>query len=445
MAEKTVMADVIENPEAVEPAAPSHTVPGVGGPGVGGPRKAAVAFIFATALMDITAIGIVIPVLPTLVKQFNHGNTAAAAGYVGLFGLIFAAMQLIFSPIIGALSDRFGRRPVLLISIFGLGFDYLLMGVSPNIGWLFVGRLISGVTAASFSTAQAYIADITPPDKRAASFGLMGSAFGVGFILGPVIAAVMAPLGPRAPFFAAAGLALINGLYGFFILPESLPKDRRAPFQVKNANPFGSLRLYASRPQLMGLAGVLFLFYLAQQVLPSTFVLYTSYRYGWGVSTIGVSLALTGAASIVTQMFVVKPFVARFGERGALATGLCCGALGFFVYGSAAQAWQYWLGVPIFAGTGLIGPGMQGMMTRRVGPTEQGRLQGANSGVLAMAGLIGPILFTQIFALSIRGAKAGGGLPGLAVWLAGGFLTMALAVTLSQSKAEPLSADSNAA
>jgi DHA1 family tetracycline resistance protein-like MFS transporter len=405
-----------------------------------GPRKAAVAFIFATALMDITAIGIVIPVLPTLVKQFNHGNTAAAAGYVGLFGLIFAAMQLIFSPVIGALSDRFGRRPVLLISIFGLGFDYLLMGVAPNIGWLFVGRLISGITAASFSTAQAYIADVSPPDKRAANFGLMGAAFGVGFILGPTIAAVLAPLGPRAPFFAAAGLALINGLYGFFILPESLPKDQRAPFEVKNANPFGSLRLYASRPQLMGLAWVLFLFYLAQQVLQSTFVLYTSYRYGWGVSTIGISLALTGAASIVTQMFVVKPFVARFGERGALMTGLCCGALGFLVYGSAAHAWQYWLGVPVFAGSGLIGPGMQGMMTRRVGPKEQGRLQGANSGVLAIAGLIGPILFTQVFAWSIRGAKPGGGLPGLAIWVAGAFLTLALLVTLSQPKAETLTA-----
>jgi DHA1 family tetracycline resistance protein-like MFS transporter len=426
------MADGIETPPAAEPASTSQ-----GGPVVPGRRKAAVAFIFATALMDITAIGIIIPVLPQLIKQFNHGNTAAAAGYVGLFGLIFATMQLIASPIIGGLSDRFGRRPVLLISVFGLGFDYLLMGWAPSIGWLFLGRVISGVTAASFSTAQAYIADITPPDKRAANFGLMGSAFGIGFILGPTIAAVLAPLGPRAPFYGAAALAMVNGLYGLFILPESLPKDRRAPFTIKNANPFGSLRLYASRPQLAGLATVLFLFYLAQQVLQSTFVLYTNYRYGWGVSMMGIALAATGAASIVVQMFVVRPFVKRFGERGALATGLCFGALGFFVYGSAAHPWQYWLGVPIFAGTGLIGPGVQGMMTRRVDATQQGRLQGANSGVLAMAGLIGPILFTQVFAWSIRGARPPGGWPGLAIWLAAGLYVLGLLVTLNQPKAQP--------
>jgi DHA1 family tetracycline resistance protein-like MFS transporter len=205
---------------------------------------------------------------------------------------------------------------------------------------------------------------------------------------------------------------------------------------IKNANPFGSLRLYASRPQLTGLATVLFLFYLAQQVLQSTFVLYTNYRYGWGVSMVSVALVATGVLSILVQVFVVRRFVARFGERGALATGLCCGALGFFVYGSAAHAWQYWFGAPIFAGTGLIGPGVQGMMSRRVDPTQQGRLQGANAGVLAMAGLIGPILFTQVFAWSIRGARPPGGIPGLAIWVAGSLYIVGLLVTLRQPKAQ---------
>ncbi len=396
-------------------------------------RQAALAFIFVTALLDIVAIGIIIPVLPKLVVQFAHSSVRGAQIY-GLFGAAFAVMQLFCSPIQGALSDRFGRRPVLLTSIFGLGCDYVLMALSPNLVWLFVGRLISGATAASFSTANAYIADITPPEKRAAAFGMMGAAFGVGFILGPLLGGVLGQFNPRWPFWAAAGLALVNGLYGLFVLPESLPKDRRSPFRIKNANPLGSLSLYRSHPQLPQFATVLFLFYLSHQALQSTFVLYVGQRYHWGPDMVGMSLAATGLGSIVVQAGVVRPFVKRFGERGALYTGLACGAMGFAVYATAAQPWQYWFGVPIFALSGLIGPGIQGLMTRRVSPSQQGRLQGANSGLMALAGLIGPIFFTEVFAWSIGGGR---NLPGLAIYASAALMTAALLLAIRAPKLEP--------
>lgn len=389
-----------------------------------GRRQAALAFIFVTALLDIVAIGIIIPVLPRLVVAFAGSNVRGAQIF-GVFGAAFALMQLICSPIQGALSDRFGRRPVLLISIFGLGCDYVLMALAPSLGWLFVGRLISGATAASFSTANAYIADITPPEKRAGAFGMMGAAFGVGFILGPLIGGALGGYNPRWPFWAAAGLAMINGLYGLFILPESLPKDRRAPFKLRNANPLGSLALYRSHAQLPVYAVVLFLFYLSHQALQSTFVLYTSSRYHWGATMVGVSLAATGVGSIVVQALVTKPFVKRFKERGALYTGLACGALGFAIYASAAHSWQFWFGVPVFALAGLIGPGIQGLMTRRVSPSQQGRLQGANAGLMAIAGLFGPLFFTEVFAWSIGGGRY---MPGLAIYASSVLMLAALIV-----------------
>ena len=386
-------------------------------------RKAAVGFVFVTALIDIMAIGVIIPVLPKLVESFT-GDTARAAQIFGLFGATFALMQFVFSPIQGALSDRFGRRPVLLISIFGLGADYVLMALAPNLAWLFVGRIIAGITAASFSTANAYIADVTPPEKRAQAFGLMSAAFGIGFIAGPLLGGVMGQyLGPHAPFWAAAGLALTNGLYGLFVLPESLPKDRRAPFKVKNANPLGSLAFYRERSGLAPLAGVIFLFYLAHQVLQSTFVLYTGHRYGWGPAIVAVSLAVTGLGSILVQGFVIKPAVKRFTERGVLYIGLFCGMLGFLWYATAWRGWLYWFGMPVFALMGLVGPGINGLMSRRVAPTEQGRLQGANAGLMAMAGLVGPIFFTELFAWSISGGREA---PGTPVYVAAAILACAL-------------------
>lgn len=421
-------------PPAAQPEADPAAAPHARGAAHERRRKAAVGFVFVTALIDIMAIGVIIPVLPKLVETFTGGDTARAAQIFGLFGAVFALMQFVFSPIQGALSDRFGRRPVLLISIFGLGADYVLMALAPNVAWLFVGRVISGITAASFSTANAYIADVTPPERRAQAFGLMSAAFGIGFIAGPLLGGVMGQyLGPHAPFWAAAALAMANGLYGLFVLPESLPRERRAPFKIRNANPLGSLRLYREHQGLLPLAGVIFLFYLAHQVLQSTFVLYTGHRYGWGPAIVAVSLAVTGVGSILVQGFVIKPAVARFTERGILYIGLACGVLGFLWYATAWEGWLYWFGAPVFALMGLVGPGVNGLMSRRVSPSEQGRLQGANAGLMAMAGLIGPIFFTELFAWSISGGREA---PGTPVYVAAAVLACALLLAWRTPRAQ---------
>lgn len=399
-----------------------------------GKRRAALGFIFAAALMDILALGIIIPVLPNLVKHFTNGDTAEAAHYVGVFGVTFGAMQFVFSPIMGALSDRFGRRPILLVSIFGLGFDYVIMALAPSVSWLLLGRVLSGITAASFSTASAYVADITPPEQRAKSFGFMGAAFGIGFVIGPAMGGFLGGIDLRLPFWVAAGLALVNGTYGLFVLPESLPRELRASFSFAKANPVGSFRLLRAYPELLGLSVVVFLYFLAHQVLNSTFVLYTGYRYGWGPAMVGLNLMGVGVGSIVVQALIVGPFVRRFGERGALYTGLAAGASGFLVYGFATTGLQFWLGLPIFALMGLVQPGYQGIMSRRVAPNEQGRLQGANAGIMAVAGIVGPMLFTGIFAWSIRGPAVGLG-PGTAVYLAAAFLVLALFLAMGSRRA----------
>ena len=394
---------VEQTPVAAQPAS-SGDEPG-GLPLQGRRRKAAIGFIFFAALLDILAIGVIVPVLPELIKGFTHGNTGRAADYVGVFGAVWALMQFVFSPIQGALSDHFGRRPVLLASIFGLGADYVLMALAPNVGWLFVGRIISGITAASFSTANAYIADITEPKDRAASFGLMGTAFGIGFIIGPAMGGVLGQINPRLPFWAAAGLALVNGVYGLFLLPESLPKSRRAPFRLANASPLSSVKLMTAYPGLLQLGIVMFLYFLAFQPLQSVTVLYVNYRYGWAPGAMGLFLGGIGLANIVVQGKVVKPVVARFDERGALYIGLAFGAAGMFIYGWAPSGLWFWSGVPLYAMVGLVQPGVQGMMTRRIRPDEQGRLQGANSSIMAVTGLIGPILATQIFHRLVTGGR----------------------------------------
>lgn len=392
------------------------------------PRKAAVGFIFVTALLDVMSLGLIIPVLPNLVKGFVGGDTAQASHWVGLFGTSWALMQLIFSPVLGMVSDRFGRRPVILISVFGLGVDYVLMALAPSLAWLWLGRIVSGITAASFSTAGAYIADVTPPEGRAKAFGMMGAAWGVGFVLGPAIGGALGDVSPRLPFWCAAAFALANGVYGLFVLPESLPPERRAPFQWSKANPFGAMRLLAKYPGLPTLGAVVFLFQLAHNVLPSIFVLYTGYRYHWSPRDVGVMLAATGVANIVVQVRLVEAAVKRLGERGALRVGLLAGAAGFAIYGLAPTPTVYWLGLPVFALSGLIQPGVQGLMTRKVSRSEQGQLQGASSSIMGVTGLIGPGLFTTVFAWSVRDEHARH-MPGIAVLMASALLLVGLAVT----------------
>jgi MFS transporter, DHA1 family, tetracycline resistance protein len=364
-------------------------------------REAAFIFIFATVLLDMLAIGVVIPVLPKLVVDFVGGNAREGAKIFGLFGTAWALMQFSFSPLQGALSDSFGRRTMILISNFGVGLDYVLMALAPTLAWLFVGRVISGIAAASLSTSYAYVADVTPPDRRAARFGLLGVAFGVGFVLGPAVGGLAGSVSPRLPFWIAAGLSLANACYGLLIMPESLPHSKRTPFSWKKANPFGALTLLRSHAELCGLAFVNFLGNLAHAVLPSIGVLYMLYRYGWNESVVGLTLAGVGVASIIVQGAVVGPVTKRIGERAAVMVGLAFGVVGFLVFALAQTGIVFWIGIPLLALWGLESPARMALMSRRVGSSEQGQLQGANASVTGIANLFGPGLFTQVFAFAI--------------------------------------------
>ena len=390
-------------------------------------RSAAVAFIFITILLDTLALGLVIPVLPKLVESFVDNDTATAARIFGLFGTAWAAMQFFFSPVLGGLSDRFGRRPVVLLSNFGLALDYVLMALAPSLTWLFVGRVISGITSASISTSFAYIADITPPERRAAVFGKVGAAFGAGFILGPALGGLLGGMDLRLPFWVAAGLSFANALYGLLILPESLPRDRRAPLRWKSANPLGALDLLRSDSVLAGLSVANFFAQVAHVVLPSTFVLYATYRYGWDAATVGLTLAMVGICAMAVQGAGVGLIVRRLGERRALLLGLGCGALGFLIFGAAPSGPLFWLGIPVMALWGVAGAAVQALMTRLVAPDQQGQLQGAITSVQSVSQLVGPFLFTLTFAYFIS-PQAPVKLPGAPFLLASALLVLAMVI-----------------
>jgi DHA1 family tetracycline resistance protein-like MFS transporter len=387
-------------------------------------------------MLDVLSFGIIIPVLPKLVEDFMSGDTAQAASIYGLMGTAWALMQFFCSPIQGALSDRFGRRPVVLLSNVGLGLDYIFMALAPNVAWLFVGRMISGIASSSFSTAGAYIADVTPPEKRAAAFGMIGAAFGLGFILGPAVGGLLGVIDPRLPFWGAAATSLVNACYGFFVLPESLPHEKRMSFAWKRANPVGSLKLLRSHRELLSLAAVVFLGYLGHAVLPSVAVLYVGYRYEWDTKAVGFMLAGAGVSAMIVQGLLMRPLTARFGERKTLLAGLLSGALGFAVYGMATDGWIYCAGIPIMAFWGLAGPSAQSFMSRRVSSSEQGQLQGAIAGLSGIAGLIGPGLFTQAFALFI-GAQASWHLPGAPFLLASLLLFVGMAIAWRATRVPP--------
>lgn len=395
-------------------------------------RQAALLFIFITIVLDVLALGIVIPVLPHLIARFYDGNLVSAAHVYGVFGTAFAVMQFLFSPIQGALSDRFGRRPVILLSNLGLGLDYILMALAQTLPLLFIGRLISGICAASISTANAYIADITPAHKRAQSYGLVGAAFGLGFVAGPALGGYLASIDPRLPFWVAAGLSLTNALYGWLILPESLPTDRRKAFSWRRANPLASIQLLVSRPGLLGLASSVFLSQLAHVVLPAVFVLYGAYRYGWDEATVGLVLAAVGICSAIVQAGLMRRIVARFGEARTLVGGLLAGASGFLIYAFADTGALFLIGIPVMALWGIANPAAQALMTQRVAIDEQGRLQGAVWSVAGIAGMIGPYLYTQVFAAFISD-HAPIELPGAPFLLAAGLLGAAALMAIRSS------------
>lgn len=400
-------------------------------------RKAAVGFIFVTALIDILALGLMIPVLPNLVKQFAGGDTAIAAQYTLVFAVTWGVMQFIFGPIQGMLSDRFGRRPVLLISIFGLGIDYLFMAMAPTLSWLLIGRIINGVTAASFSTANAYIADVTKPEDRAKAYGLMGAAFGIGFALGPALGGYLGSINLRLPFYISAGLALANWLYGFFVLPESLaPEHRSKTLNWKKANPIGALSLLASKPHLLGLSAIYALFQLAHGVFPAIFVLFVGWRFGWGPAQAGQMLLMTGVVTIIIQAGVVGRVVKLVGERGALLIGLTSAMAAFLIYAIAPTGPLFLVGILAGALSGLIGPGLQGLMTRRVGPSEQGRLQGTNSAIMGICAIIGPIVYLSALSFTVRNNDTLH-LPGLPILIAACLTFLGLLLAFKEATPVP--------
>lgn len=400
-------------------------------------RKAALGFIFITALMDVLSLGLMIPVLPSLVKQMAGGQTDMAAQWTAAFGMVWGTMQFFCSPILGMMSDRFGRRPVILISIFGLGIDYIFMALAPTLWWLFVGRIIHGATAASFSAAGAYIADVTPEKGRAKAFGLIGAAWSAGFIAGPALGGLLGKIDLHLPFWVAAAMALLNWLYGLLVLPESLPPEKRiARFDWKKANPVGSLKLLGSHPDLARLGVVSFLMQLAHNAYPSVFVLYTGYRYNWDTAQIGLLMMLSGVLGVIVQAALIGPIVDRLKERGAVIVGLVCFVVSFAVFAFAPNGWIFASGLFVSAFAALIQPGLMGMMTKRVGPSEQGQLQGANSAIMGLTAIIGPALYGLSLAFAVRHEQTLH-LPGLPLVIAGVLALVGLIVILNTRRARP--------
>lgn len=429
-AAEQIPANEEPNPQLTQPETLELTSEGQLGEPVAGTRPArapAATFIFFTVLLDMLAMGMIAPVLPRLIESFLHGDASAASKMLGLFGTTFAAMQFVFSPILGSLSDRFGRRPIVLLSNFGLGADYLMMAWAPALPWLFLGRIISGLTASSVPTAMAYMADVTPHEKRAAAFGMLSAAFGVGFVLGPAMGGVLGGVNPRLPFLVAACLSLVNGLYGTFVLPESLTKAHRSPFSWKRANPVGSLAMLARSKSMLLLSGVLLLGYLAQQSLMNVYVLYTDYRYHWSVNTVGMSLGLVGVFQIIYSGFVVRPLTKRFGERFCIVLGLLGGAVGYLCFGASRTGMLIWFTIPLLNMMALTWPNAQALMSKSAARSEQGHLQGAINGLRGTAGIFGPQIFSWIFAYSV-GERAVVNLPGSPFFAAAAMLLVAVPI-----------------
>jgi DHA1 family tetracycline resistance protein-like MFS transporter len=377
----------------------------------------ALAFIAVTLLLDTIGFGLIMPVYPKLLVEITGESLSRAAIYGGWLGFVFAAMQFVFAPILGNLSDRYGRRRVILFAVGALGVDYIIMGFAPTLAWLFVGRAIAGAAGASFTPAYAYVADISPPERRAQNFGVVSAAFGIGFIIGPAIGGLLGTLGPRAPFFAAATLSLINFCYGFFVLPESLPPERRRPFQWRRANPLGTLGQMKKHPVVLGLLFALFLWGLGNQVMPSTWAFYTKLRFGWSEAMIGASFAAVGVVMASSQAIVMRLIVPRLGERRAGLIGIASGMVGYAGFGLATASWMMfaWLASWFFAA--IVMPTTNSLMSHRIRPDAQGELQGAVASLFALSAIIGPPLMTHLFS---RFSAPGSGpyVPGAAFFAA---------------------------
>ncbi|MFO1496901.1 MAG: TCR/Tet family MFS transporter [Verrucomicrobiota bacterium] len=388
-------------------------------------RRPGLGFILITLVLDILGIGLIIPILPRLIEGLQGGSVTAASSTYGLLFSLYSLMQFLFAPLLGSLSDRFGRRPVVLASLFGSGLDYFLLAFAPSIGWFYLGRLVAGVTGANFAVATAYIADVSPPEKRAGNFGLIGAAFGLGFILGPALGGWLGTVGLRVPCLVAGGLTLLNWLYGWLVLPESLAPENRRPFSWARSNPIGAL-LYLKRfPTAFGLAGTYFLSYLAHQSVPATWVLYTSHRYHWTVGQTGVSLAIVGLTAAIVQGGLTRIIVRRIGEQKAVMFGLTVAVFAYIGYGLATDSWMIYSTLVVGSLAGIAGPSIQGLISRGVGPDEQGGVQGSLTSLVSIAGIIGPYIVSRLFGYFI-GSRAPVYLPGAGFFFSAGLVLVAL-------------------
>ena len=390
--------------------------------------KWAVAFVFVTVLLNSIGFGIILPVLPELIVDITGDPLHEAARYGGWLAFAYASMQFIFSPVAGNLSDRFGRRPVLLASLFVFGVDYLIMGLAPTLAWLFLGRLIAGTSATSFGIANACIADLFPPEKRAQNFGLIGAAFGVGFILGPVIGGFLGEFGPRTPFFATAGIAFANALFGWIAMPETLREEDRRPFQLARANPLGAFRQVAHFPVVAGILGAYFLYMLAHDSLPAIWAFYTMDRYGWGPREVGFSLGAVGVCMLIVQGVLIRKIIPLLGSKRTAYVGLVLTTVAFFGYALSSTGWMMYIWIVVGSGSGLIMPAMNGIMSRQIPANAQGELQGVLGSVASGTFIISPVVMTQLFAY-FSSPAAPVYFPGAAFALAG-LLTVGCAVTM---------------
>ncbi|PVD52779.1 tetracycline resistance MFS efflux pump [Terrimonas sp.] len=385
-------------------------------------KQAALGFIFVTLLIDTIGFGIIIPVMPKLIEQLIHGNLSDASRWGGWLTFAFAIMQFVFAPVLGNLSDKYGRRPILLFSLFGFGLDYLLLAIAPDIGWLFIGRIIAGITGASFTTAAAYIADISAPEDRAKNFGMIGAAFGLGFIIGPVIGGLLGSVGPRVPFIAAAILTLLNWLYGYFVLPESLDKNNRRSFSWKRANPVGSLLHLRKYPALSGLIISLMLVYIAVHSVQSTWAFFNMEKFKWDEKMVGISLGIVGLLVGLVQGGLIRIVHPKLGNEKSIYVGLALYTVGLLLFAFATQSWMMLVFLIPYCLGGIGGPALQAVISNHVPPNEQGELQGALTSMMSFTTIIGPPLMTNLFAY-FTGRSAPVYFPG-APFLLGAFMML---------------------
>lgn len=361
------------------------------------PRKAAVGFIFITLLIDVMGWGLIIPVMPALISQLKGIPVNEASSYGAWLLSAYAITQFVFAPVIGNLSDRYGRRTVLLSSLTGFGIDYIFLALAPTYGWLFVGRIIAGITGASFTTGAAYIADVSTPATRTKNFGMIGAAFGLGFIIGPALGGLLAGWGVRAPFYAAAGLCLVNALYGYFVLPESLSKENRRPFEWKKANPFGSFQFLKKTPAIGGLALCYFLIYLAAQAVQGNWSYFTIYRFQWSEKMVGISLAVVGLLVGIVQAGLTRVINPKIGNEKSIYLGLLLYALGLILFSFATEGWMMFVFLIPYCLGGIAGPALQSTMAGHIPGNEQGELQGALTGLMSLTTIIGPLMMNNLF------------------------------------------------